>query len=89
MIEPPIVNPVLHEIDTWRDLVQSDNWKVFKKLMAGHKDFLEKQVVIAVHSKDMDSAVRYEARADECGKILQLVEDRLAEIQKNTKEEED
>ena len=68
------------ERDAWQDIIQSDGWKVFKTLLQAHKRSLEKQVVISVKAKRWEQAADYESRADECQKILTLVENRLAEI---------
>jgi len=72
----------LYELDTWRDIVRSDGWVIFKDLLNTHKDFLERQVIISVSTRDFDNAAKYESRADECKKIIQLVTTRLSEIKK-------
>lgn len=77
----------INELDAWRDVVLSDNWVVLKDLLESHKEHLEKQVIISVSQRDFEEAYRYEARLDECKKIVQLVEGRLKELSKgDTKE---
>lgn len=83
MLKEPedIENPLL-ELDSWRDLIQSDNWKYFKELLSEHKTYLEAQVIVSVANRKYEEASDYNSRASECSKILQLVESRLAELKK-------
>ena len=72
-------------LDTWRDIINSDGWKLFLDLLEDHQDYLEEQVLIAVKCKDFDRASDMSSRADECRKILQLVSSRLDELKKEAK----
>lgn len=88
MEREPIENTELHELGFWRDLIKSEDWKYFRKMMADHKDHLEKQALMAVSARKFDDAVCFKARAEEAEKILQLVEGRLAEIKDRKNERE-
>lgn len=72
----------LFELDTWKDIVSSDGWKLFKDLLDEHRKHLEWQVIISVGNKKFEDASDYCSRASECKKILQLVDGRLAELRK-------
>lgn len=76
-------NPLL-ELETWRDLIQSDNWRYFKELLAEHKAYLEAQVIVSVANRKFEEASDYSARANECSKILSMVTDRLSELKKGS-----
>ena len=85
MIREPEDRQDLNLLDTWRDIIQSDNWKLFKDLLAEHQAYLESQVLVSVKTKDIDRAMDCSSRADECKKILSLVDSRLAELKKESK----
>jgi len=72
----------LHELDEWRDIVTSQGWKNFVKLLYRHSTFLKEQIIIAVKGKKYEEASDYESRLSECRTILRLVEERLAELKK-------
>lgn len=80
MPKEPFENTELHEISFWQDLIKSEDWKYFKNILDTHKEHLNKQVVLLVRSKKHEDASYFAARAEECEKILQLVEGRLAEL---------
>jgi len=76
-----------HELSTWREIIASDGWAFFKDILRKHKEYLKGQVLIAVATRKWDVAADSESRMSECGKVLQLVEDRLTELRNLTKEE--
>lgn len=78
----PKDNESIFVYDTWKDIVNSDGWKYFKDLLEDHRDYLQEQVLISVSRRKFDEASDFSARADECSKILSLVDSRLADLKK-------
>ena len=72
--------------DTWRDLVNSDDWWVFKELLEEHKEYLNLQALNELEKREFDKAFTYKIRAKECGAILQLVADELERLKGKEKE---
>ncbi len=75
-------DPELFELSTWETLVRTDEWKYFVGLLKDHKDHCERQVLISVAKQDFHSAVRYEAKAEDTGKLLDLVDGRIKHLRK-------
>jgi len=84
-IVEPKDNADLYELETWKDIINSDGWGYFKDLLEEHKEFLENQVLISVGRKEFDKASDYSSRADECKKILSLVDGRLGDLKQRSK----
>lgn len=82
MDDKEYLDPKLHELTTWREIISSSGWEYFKELLSNHKKYLEGQVLIYVGMEDLPGASKFLARADECDKILRLVEGRLAELKR-------
>ena len=80
--EPEETKSSLELLDTWRDIITSDGWNQFKDLLAAHWEYLEGQVLIAVKTKDFERASDCLSRADECKKILSMVDQRLSELRR-------
>lgn len=80
--EPEEQESPLLELETWKEIIQSDGWKYFKELLDGHKKYLEWQVLVAVSNKKFDEASDYSSRTSECSNILRLVDGRLTELRK-------
>ena len=83
--EPEDVHNNLMLLDTWREIITSDGWILFRDLLGDHQAYLESQVLVSVKTKDIDRAMDCSSRADECKKILSLVDSRLAELKKESK----
>ena len=83
--EPEDVKNNLMLLDTWREIITSDGWILFRDLLGAHQAYLESQVLVSVKTKDIDRAMDCSSRADECKKILSLVDSRLAELKKESK----
>ena len=77
------------ELEAWKEIVTSDNWKHFKTLLATHKAFLNKQALLSVDGQDQAMAYAYRVRAKECDAILNLVSQRLDQLKQGNKESDD
>ena len=73
---------ILSPFDTWKNLVNSEDWQVFVDLLKEHEQGLNKQSLMAVEKREMEVAYGYRLRAIECNAIIRLVEGRLAELKK-------
>ena len=78
----PIEKTDLFEKNFWEGLIQNPEWKHFKTLLQSHKQYLEKQVLTYTSSRNFEKAFGVSERADECGKLLTLIENRLSEVRK-------
>lgn len=75
-----------NDLEVWQDIIKSSNWRVFKDLLATHKEFLYSQVILNVRNRKFDIASDMCSRADECDKILACVEHRLKTLKQEEKE---
>ena len=77
-----------NEFATWKSLIQSDDWKVYRDLLEEHKNHLNNQALLELEKREFEKAFAYRIRAIEANKWLQLVGERLTELRKKEKKEE-
>jgi len=70
----------LFELDTWQNLIRTDEWLVFLELLKDHVEFLNNNALLCVRKGDFHNAVRYEAKAEDAEKLLSLVKDRITAL---------
>jgi len=70
----------LFELSTWENLIRSDEWKVYLDLLKDHKEHLTKEVLRYVAKEDFHNAVRAEAKIEDLGKIIDLVDARIKDL---------
>ena len=75
-------NNLLFELNSWQDIIHSEGWRVFVKLLKTHQDYLQGQVNSFLRKKQYDDAYAFLAKMDDCQKILSLVQNRISEIRK-------
>ena len=71
-----------NEFSTWKNLVQSEDWHVYRELLKEHKEHLNQQALLELEKRGFEKAFAYRIRAVEVNKWLQLVDERLAELKK-------
>ncbi len=76
----------IEELDGWIHLVTTPEWKYFLNLMRNHQKHLQQEVNRNLKSGNFHEAVRAEAKIEDCAKIFELVNQRMAELQKTNKE---
>ena len=72
--------PRLLEKEFWQELIGSPNFKYLLNVFQEHKNYLDKQTLQAVRDGKLDEAVRYQAKSEDMGKIVDLIKDRIKEI---------
>ena len=77
-----------NEFATWKNLVSSDDWRVYKELLSEHKDHLNQQALLELEKREFEKAFMYRIKAVEASKWLQLVDGRLADLRKKEKKED-
>lgn len=78
-------DPRLTELEDLRQLVNSTDWRRFSDLLVARKDNLERQALVDITSRKFDDAYRKQAKAEECGKIVGLVTDRIKSLRESLK----
>lgn len=74
-----------NEFATWKNLINSDDWRTYRELLNDHKDHLNQQALLELEKREFEKAFAYRLRAVEAMKWLQLVDVRLAELRKKEK----
>lgn len=71
-----------NEFATWKNLVSSDDWSIYKELLSEHVNHLNQQALLALDKRDFEGAFTYRIRATEAHKWTKLVSERLDELKK-------
>lgn len=69
-----------HELETWREIIQSSGWRVFKDLLEEHIEYLNNQSLLMIDKREFEDARDFRTRATECKSILMAVDGRLLEL---------
>lgn len=72
----------LYDYDTWKQLVTSENWWAFARLLKKHKEYLQTKVNGELRAHNDRSAGEWLAKLDDCDKILTLITQQLNELGK-------
>lgn len=80
MSEEPFESEQIHELKTWERLIRSEEWQVYLKIQEDHREYLRDECLRSVAKADFHSAVRYEAKAEDLVKQIDLVKSRLAKL---------
>jgi hypothetical protein len=73
---------LFQELESWENIIHSEDWRVFLKLLATHKDFLQAQVNGYLVSHEDRKASEALAKLNDCDQIIRLVSKRIEEIRK-------
>lgn len=75
-------NNPLFELDAWQNIIHSEDWRVFLKLLEKHKVYLQDRVnnYLAEH-KDREAGEEL-AKLRDCTKLVSLVSSTISELRK-------
>lgn len=73
---------ILTEKHNWENIIHSDEWVVFRRLLKDHADYLQGEVNKCLRDHEDRRAGEVLRAMDDCNKILHLVTIRISEIQK-------
>lgn len=85
---PETKSAVLAEKQNWENIIHSEDWVVFRRLLKDHADYLQKEVNEALRKHDDRRAGEALRAMDDCGKILTLVTIRISELTKQAEKGE-
>ena len=83
----PTLQSQIYELDTWTDLIQSEDWKVFTKLIKNHCEYLQESCNSYLEKHEDRRAGEELAKLNDCKKLLALASSRIAELRKQTTKE--
>ena len=66
------------ELESWQNIIHTDDWRVFLKLLETHKSFLQKEVNDCLRKHEDRKAVESLRALDDCNKIIGLVTTTIA-----------
>lgn len=75
---------LLLELDSWQNIIHTEDWRVFLKLLKSHQDYLQTKVNSLLEKHEDRSAGEELAKLNDCSKIISLVQNRIAEIRSKT-----
>ena len=72
----------LLELDAWTDIIHSENWRVFLKLLRSHKDYLQQRVNEYLSKHEDRKAGEELAKLTDCDKLINIISVRIEELKK-------
>ena len=72
----------LYELEAWQEIIHSEGWRVFIKLLKTHQDYLQSQVNFYLEKHEDRKAGEELAKINDCKKIAGLVKNRIEELRK-------
>ena len=85
MPEPQPKDSRVLELEAWKDVVVTDDWKYFIKLLKEHEAYLQKEIHQYLKTGEYRLADRAQAKCEDAQKIIDLVQGRLNRL-KNPQE---
>lgn len=73
----------LLELGSWQNIIHSEDWRVFLKLLKNHQDYLQSKVNSFLEKHEDRRAGEELAKLNDCSKIISIVQHRIEEIRKN------
>jgi hypothetical protein len=77
--QPPIL-----EFEAWQNIIHSEDWRVFVRVLKTHKEYLQGRVNRHLEKHEDRKAGEELAKMRDCDNLLKLVETRIAELRKQT-----
>lgn len=74
---PETKESALHEKHSWEDIIRDPKWIVYKRLVAEHCVYLQREVNIHLRNHEDRRAGEALRALDDCNKILDLISTRL------------
>ena len=76
---------LLMELDSWQNLIHSDDWRVFIRLLKTHQDYLQRQVNELLAQHEDRRAGEELAKLNDCKKLVGLVQTRINDLKQQNK----
>lgn len=73
---------LLLELGSWQNIIHSEDWRSFLKLLKTHQDYLQSNVNSYLEKHEDRKAGEELAKLNDCNKIISLVQNRISEIRK-------
>lgn len=74
------------ELKQWTALQGSGALRVLFTLFEKHRDYCVKEALAQIKKGDFHNAVRYEAKAEDQTKIMNIIQNRIKEVKKEKEE---
>lgn len=78
-------DPAILQYEAWKDIIQSPEWGCFRDLVREHIKFLDRQTCVAVKSEKFNEAMKWQAKAEDWKKIIDLINKRIKELEEVVK----
>ena len=71
---------LLLELDSWQNLIHSEDWRAFLKLLKAHQEYLQAQVNSCLEKHEDRKAGEELAKLNDCRKMVALIEGRIKQL---------
>lgn len=82
MKQPELVNSAVLQLEAWKNVVHTEDWRIFVKMMEAHKAYLQKQVNEKLRAYEDRKAGEALRAFDDCQRIIDLVQASIDTLQK-------
>lgn len=72
------------ELEAWQNIIHSEDWRTFLKLLKNHQEYLQNRVNQYVEAHEDRKAGEELAKLLDCEKIVNLVSYRISELRKQS-----
>jgi len=73
---------ILLELDSWTNLIHTEDWRAFLKLLKTHQDYLQSRVNDYLEKHEDRKAGEELAKMNDCNRLVSLVQNRITELRK-------
>jgi len=73
----------LFELNQWQDIIHTEEWRCFLKMLVTHKQYLQLRVNSNLREHNDRKAGEELAKFDDCDRLASLVKKRIAELRTN------
>ncbi len=74
-------SPILIELDEWKQLISSPNWKVFVGVLKRHRDYLQQRINLFIDADKSREAYGALKRMQDVDLLLKHCQERIKELQ--------
>lgn len=75
---------LLLELGSWQNIIHTEDWRVFLKLLKTHQDYLQSQVNSFLEKHEDRKAGEELAKLNDCRKMSGLIEGRIKQLRQET-----
>jgi len=79
----------LLEFNQWQDIIHTEGWRCYLKALKAHKEYLQIRVNGHLRKHEDRRAGEELAKLDDCDKVMQLIQKRIAELRNSTEEDKE